>query len=138
VTVEYRPLRRGEIDHEILWSSVLVLGGALGWWWLQAFGVPPLVCPFKAATGFPCVTCGATRALLALVQGQVSAAFVLNPLVPLAAMTALSYVLYSGAVVVSGRRRLRTRVRAWEALVLRGSVIGASTAVWGWLVIDGR
>ena len=138
MTVEYRALRQGEVDHELLWSSVLVLSGALGWWGLQVFGVPPLVCPFKAATGFPCLTCGATRALLTLVEGQAAAAFVLNPFVPLAAIAASSYVLYSATAVVHGGRRVRARVTAWEALVLRGSVIGAFMAVWGWLVIDGR
>jgi hypothetical protein len=138
VTVEYRALRRGEVDHEILWSSVLVLSAALGWCWLQAFGAPPLVCPFKAATGLPCVTCGATRALLALVRGEASLAFVLNPSVPLGAMAAWSYVLYSVAAVVNGPRRLRARVTAREVLVLRGSVIAASMAVWAWLVMDGR
>lgn len=138
MTVEYRALRRGEVDHEILWSSVLVLGAALGWWWVQAFGAPPLVCPFKAATGVPCVTCGATRALLALARGEAFVSFVLNPFVPVAAMAASSYVLYSVAAIVNGRRRLRARVTAREILVLRGSVIAASSAVWGWLVIDGR
>ena len=138
MTFEYRALRPGEVDHEILWSSVLVLSAALGWWWLQSFGVPPLLCPFKTATGLPCVTCGATRALLALLRGEASLSFVLNPLVPLAAMAAWSYVLYSVAAVVNGRRRFRARVTAREVLVLRGSVIAASTAVWAWLVLDGR
>ena len=138
MTVEYRALRRGEVDHEVLWSSVLVLSAALGWWWLQAFGVPSLLCPFKAATGLPCVTCGSTRALLALGRGEASVAFVLNPFVPLAAMAASLFVVYSVATVVNGRRRLRARVTAGEILVLRGSVIAASTVVWAWLVIDGR
>jgi hypothetical protein len=128
----------GEVDHEILWSSVLVVSAALGWCWLQAFGIPPLVCPFKAATGLPCVTCGATRALLALVRGEPSVAFMLNPFVPLAALAASLYVLYSVATLVNGRRRLRARVTAWEAFVLRGSVIATSTVVWVWLVMDGR
>jgi hypothetical protein len=37
-------------------------------------------CPFKNLTGMPCPFCGGTRAALALLQGNIKAAFVFNPL----------------------------------------------------------
>ena len=43
------------------------------------------VCPLHAMTGVPCPTCGATRAALSLMDGDVVAALAWNPLVALAA-----------------------------------------------------
>lgn len=37
-------------------------------------------CIFKWITGLPCPSCGATRSLMALVQGRFEVAFFLNPL----------------------------------------------------------
>jgi hypothetical protein len=45
-------------------------------------------CIFKGLTSFPCPTCGATRALLLLVQGDVAASLTMNPLVSLLALGA--------------------------------------------------
>lgn len=43
-----------------------------------------LSCPFHALTGLDCPLCGATRATLALLDGDVAGAFDLNPLLVLA------------------------------------------------------
>jgi hypothetical protein len=48
-----------------------------------------LACPFHAATGLDCPTCGLTRSMLALVHGDVASAFghnVLWPVVPTVAI----------------------------------------------------
>lgn len=52
---------------------------------------PP--CPFRAFTGYLCPGCGTTRALHQLLNGHLTAAFRLNPLM----MVLLPYVGYSGA-----------------------------------------
>ena len=41
-------------------------------------------CAFKSLTGLPCLSCGATRAVLGLAQGSPWTAFAANPLVTLA------------------------------------------------------
>jgi hypothetical protein len=54
-----------------------------------ALGDVPL-CAFKHATGLPCPLCGGVRACEALAQGDVAAAWALNPgLLPLLAIGAL-------------------------------------------------
>jgi hypothetical protein len=54
-------------------------------------GVLP-VCPFRALTGLPCPTCGATRALLALAAGEPGRALAQSPL----AVAALALALVAG------------------------------------------
>ncbi len=61
-------------------------------------GHAPVLCVFRATTGTPCPTCGATRATLALAAGEVGAALRLNPLIagawllsPLAAAAVLAW-----------------------------------------------
>lgn len=81
--------------------ALVTLAGAcalgLGVWLLLNFDpnspnsiFPP--CLFRAATGYYCIGCGATRALHALVHGDVFRAFAMNPLavlmIPLAPMMA--------------------------------------------------
>ncbi len=46
---------------------------------LQAAFNLPEVCLFKQVTHIPCPSCGATRALVAVIQGNFWEAFVINP-----------------------------------------------------------
>ncbi|MEL1265471.1 DUF2752 domain-containing protein [Pseudoxanthomonas putridarboris] len=67
--------------------AVLSLAVA-GVWLLRTFdpnapGNPFPACMFKALTGLYCAGCGATRALHALLHGDVRAAFSMNPLLVL-------------------------------------------------------
>jgi hypothetical protein len=50
---------------------LLIRWAGLGW--------PLPACPLKALTGYPCATCGATRCMLALGQGQLAAAWHWHP-----------------------------------------------------------
>jgi hypothetical protein len=53
-----------------------------------ASALPP--CPFHLVTGFPCASCGSTRAALALARLDVGGAFLVNPL---AAISMAAFVL---------------------------------------------
>ena len=48
---------------------------------LVAYAAGIVLCPLKRLTGIPCPTCGATRAVLALVHGRFIEALQINPLV---------------------------------------------------------
>jgi hypothetical protein len=69
------------------------------------FGVP--LCPFAALTGVPCPGCGLSRAALALLSGDVAAAFHFHPLV---------FVALPVLVFVTTTRRERLSVFAGLAL----------------------
>ena len=138
MTVEWRPLRHGEVDHEALWSAVLAASALLGAACLALLGLPPIGCPLKSLTGVPCPTCGFGRGLLALSQGDVISAFGWNPLVPVGALGAAVYVMYALAALAAGRRLRVQVVTTAQARLLRWGSVVALAALWSWLLIDGR
>jgi 1,6-anhydro-N-acetylmuramate kinase len=93
------------------------------------------VCPFKRLTGLPCLSCGTTRAALALLRGDLAVAFHFNPLA-----TALGAAFAAGGVLAPVWALLRWPVP--DALpaatpVRRGLGIALLLAAWGWQVIRG-
>ena len=112
------------------WRAALGLLLPLG------IGVAPTVlslghlplCAFKHLTGLPCPLCGGIRTCAALAQGDLSAAFLLNPgLLPLLAVAAL----HSGVLLleaISGRQLGPPR-----ALALAWKLAG-TTLMISWLL----
>lgn len=119
-----------------LWLAMVLAAVALE----KMAGKPVPLCMFKRITGYPCATCGSTRAVMATARGDIVGAFALNPLV----MT----VLVGGPVVViwrvmAARRRARLglpvvywspaqRIVAWIV------AIGLLAANWGYVVWRGN
>ena len=135
---QWRTLGAGEIDHEVIWLAASGATALLGTVWLKA-GLPFPACPFKAFTGCPCLTCGATRAVLRLLQGDVSGAFLFNPLVFAAGVIGGAYDLYAGAVLAFRTRRLRLlgltpRLRE----NLRIASIFSLALNWAWVIHHGN
>jgi hypothetical protein len=92
-------------------------------------------CFFREITGLPCLTCGGTRAVLALLAGDLGGALHANPLVSVALMMLVGGGLVAGLLALAGRgvkepARLPDWARAATVLVL--------AANWLWLVVDGR
>ena len=74
----------------------------------HVFGI--VVCPLKRLTGVPCPTCGTTRACLAMLRGDVRAAFALQPFaVALVSGVAPALLLWAAA---AGRARVRAFLAA--------------------------
>lgn len=94
-----------------------------------AAGLPG--CIFRAVTGIPCPTCGATHAALALSRLDLIQAFAWNPLVTIG----LVFLVAGG--LLSGLRALRglpvpepTRYPLW----LRGLAALAIAGNWVWVI----
>jgi hypothetical protein len=73
--------RRPQLPH---WAILLVfvwlaLGGTIVWLNMR-LGQPVPFCPFKQFTGLPCPTCGFMRGIHCLLHGQISQAWLYNPL----------------------------------------------------------
>jgi len=138
VTWAIRPLAAGEVDHELLWGSVFLSAALVGLLLLTVVGLPGLGCPFKALTGWPCLTCGATRMVHAFVHGRFGAAVRFNPLLAAIAVAAMPAVVYAWTTVLLGTRRVRLAVSPAGASALRAAVWLLLAANWVFLIADGR
>jgi hypothetical protein len=102
----WRRLTEHETNHEIIWLSVSVGSLTAASIWL-ALGLPWPTCVFHELTGWPCLTCGATRCAIAFLRGNFSAAWMWNPLAFLALGAVTLFDLYALIVLVCRAPRLR-------------------------------
>jgi len=129
-----RPLAPKEFDHELVWLTVsvtAVVGGA-AWLWL---GLPWPRCPFLTATGYSCLTCGATRCAIALGHGHIGQAWHWNPLALVAFCGIALFDVY--AAVAVGARLPRLRAIEWthtEKNAVRIAVVVLIAVNWIYLL----
>jgi Protein of unknown function (DUF2752) len=102
---------------------------------LDGLGIP--LCMFKASTGLPCVTCGGTRALVALGHLDVAGAFAMNPLVALALVTLVPWGLVDAVLALKGRA-LVLEIGPAVGHALRWSIVPVLLANWAYLIAVGR
>ncbi len=134
MTIRWRTLDPGEIDHEQLWALLALTAGPLAALTLRTFGLPPIRCAFKAFTGWPCATCGATRSLLALAQGHPMESLALHPLVLPAVIAASIAAPYGLTVSSLGWRRLRVTLAARDWWIARAVCVVTVAVVWWYLL----
>jgi Protein of unknown function (DUF2752) len=140
MVIERRPLAGREVDHERLWLSVALAGAALAVLWVASGHeeLPRVICPFRHVTGIPCVTCGGTRALLALTRGDVQAALFWNPLVAVIAIAVLIFLVYAAVVTALRAPRVRVRLGERDRVLFRAAAWAAIAGNWVFLIIQGR
>jgi Protein of unknown function (DUF2752) len=130
----WRRISPAEFNHELVWLAVSVaalIGGAV---WL-GLGLPGLRCPFLAVTGYPCLTCGATRCTIALLHGNVSLAWSWNPLAFVALCGVALFDLYAAMVLLT--RWPRLRIVEWtraEKNAVRIAVLVLIVVNWAYLL----
>ena len=102
----WRRIPPDEFNHELIWlvvSLAAAVGGAI---WLR-LGFPTLRCPFLAVTGYPCLTCGATRCAIAFFHADFFAAWLWNPLALVALCGVAFFDAYALVVLITRGPRLR-------------------------------
>jgi hypothetical protein len=130
----WRRMPDAGFDHELVWLTVSVTALAAGAAWL-AIGLTWPRCPFLTVTGWPCLTCGTTRATIAFLHGNFPLALSWNPLAVLALCGVALFDLY--AVIVLLGRGPRLRIVDWtrtEKNILRIAVICALILNWIYLI----
>lgn len=97
--------------------------------------LPP--CIFHRLTGIPCLTCGATRSLVALSQFDIASSFSLNPMLLLfaAGVVAFSMVSLYGLIL---KKAIVAQLNQRQKKALRVGIIGLFLANWIYLVAAGR
>jgi hypothetical protein len=130
----WRQLSPEGSDHELIWlvvSLAAAIGGAI---WFS-LGLPTLRCPFLAVTGYPCLTCGATRCLLAFLHGNFFGAWLWNPLAFVALCGVVLFDLYAAIVLIARAPRLRfvdwTRT---EKNAVRSAIVAVILLNWIYLL----
>jgi len=103
--MNWRRRQPHELDHELLWLviSCVSLGGAILWFKLA---LPRPVCLFHSITHHPCLTCGATRCLIAFCNGSFTTSFYWNPLVFFALIGIILFDLYALIVLLFNLPRI--------------------------------
>jgi hypothetical protein len=138
VKVVVRRQSPGGVDPEMLGLGVgmsVVLATAA---WM-AVRLPSPRCFWHALTGHACPTCGATRAVGALLHGDLTAALAWNPLVCIALLGYGLFALYAGVVLAARLPRVRLHTTTpRERTVLRAGAVAAIGANWAYLLAVGR
>ena len=94
-------------------------------------------CPFLAMTGYPCLTCGATRCSIAFAHGDLAAAFAWDPLVTIGLCGLVLFDLYAALVLVA--RSPRLRVVEWTQRERNyGRVLAISLLLLNWAYLISR
>jgi hypothetical protein len=129
--IHWRRVTVAERQLALLWGGLALAVVALEPLWRLASGVLR-PCVFRAVTGIPCPTCGATRGTLALLDGQPLVALELNPLVTIVAIGFVAggvlaplWVWRRGTVPV-----IATPLPLWTRIGLIGLII----ANWAWVI----
>lgn len=120
--------------HHLIWPPLIALGLVLALWLPSGL----FVCPFKAITTLPCLTCGGTRAVRALWGLDPATAWRMNPLVTVGVGAALLYALHAATAAL--RRRPPFTLSPEGALVRWGrwGLLATVIANWGYLLLAGR
>jgi len=112
-------------------SSLLVASALLP---LDAPPLALLFCPFRAATGLPCLGCGATHAFHFAVRGELLLALSWSPLATFAAFAGAVHVVWTALRL--GGLPFAARIEATPAV--RWTAAAAVAANWVFVVLSGR
>jgi uncharacterized protein DUF2752 len=130
----WRRIPPDNFNHELVWLAVSVataIGGAI---WLD-LGFPTLRCPFLAVTGYPCLTCGATRCAIAFAHGNFSGAWLWNPLALVALCFVVVFDVYAAIVLIARSPRLVLVDWTWpEKNAVRIAVVALIVLNWIYLL----
>lgn len=107
-------------------AGALLAGGAV-----VPLDSPFLFCPFRAATGLPCLTCGCTHAFHHFVRGEIADAFVSSPLGFLLAVACVLYVAWTVARLCG----LPYALRLPATSALRWTAAAVLAANWAFLLL---
>lgn len=105
---------------------VAIVGGIVLWFFNPAdCGLFPS-CPFHSLTGLKCPGCGTLRALHQIIHGNISAGFLLNPLMFVCLPLLFWFVANHFSTLVRGRALPGFNTRAWVC----GGVLAVVMVYW--------
>jgi len=130
--VRWRPPDREERQIALLWAVSAASALVLRPLWLAVAPVLP-PCPFRVLTGVPCLSCGTTRAAVALLHGRPLEALAANPL---AALAGAAFTLGGLAAPLWVAARFPVPdLGAPLATWVKVTIVVALLANWAWVIL---
>jgi hypothetical protein len=93
-------------------------------------------CPFRAATGLPCASCGMTHAFVLLARGEFGPALAASPLGAILAAGAWAFALADAARILLGAGWPRVGQDAARGMAV--AALAAAGANWAYLLLAAR
>ena len=131
----------GSVDHELIWGLIGLLA-------LAAAAFVPVdrilsgtgyACGFRMLTGYPCPTCGVTRAFIRTAHFELGWALRLNPLATATLLGTMVYVPYALTAVVLRTRRLRlTHLSRRSIRLLLALCAALVLGNWAYMIVTTR
>ena len=108
----------------------------MGAWILEQGVIEPSVCGLKVALGIPCLSCGATRATLSLLDGALLTAISLQPLIIGIYFLIAAWGLASLGTFLRDRKLILDLSRA-EDIAFKASLVVLPLLNWAYLIWRG-
>ncbi len=109
----------------IVWAALVVVFVLV-----KPAGTEATLCLFRNATGLPCPTCGSTRAALAVADGRLVDAVVLNPLMTVAILVGVVWLTFH----VGFARRIELDLTRPARGLAWGTMALLLAANWVWVI----
>ena len=97
-----------------------------------------MLCPLRRYTGIPCFTCGSTRAVLALISGDLQTAFLTQPLIISLLCCMAPIALFSLCTALLQKRLFLVSLSRTEKRVLFSVLTAATLLNWIYLLYMSR
>lgn len=99
--------------------------------------LPPSQCLFHEIAGFPCLSCGATRAAAAFLAGDFLAMIYYNPLLVLFSAGLIFFSLFKFSEYIL-KFQIKLRLNRNTAFAIRILAVFSIAANWLFLIVSGR
>jgi hypothetical protein len=130
--IAFKKKSAGQIEFGIIYGSMalLIVGAA------RVFPILSIApsCVFKGITGFPCLTCGSTRSVLYLSQGDILTALAMNPLIALGLISAVPYFFYSFVTLIFNLPRMSFILTDREKTAVHAVTVMFLLVQWAYLI----
>jgi hypothetical protein len=129
----YKKKSKGQLDFGLLYGGIALLT-------LCAARFLPILpflpsCPLHDLTGFPCPTCGASRSIVHLSQGNFLSSFALNPLTAICVTAAVVYFFYSVIAALFFFPKLELQLADKEKNIARSGAVLLIFSNWLYLAV---